>query len=105
VAILPEPEPALETEERPQLVFFYSPLSGRCRRVEGSMAQVLQRRRNHETFDLVRVSVDSHPELAERFGVDRLPTLCVVEGRKLRRRIVEPHGCREIEDELELWLR
>jgi hypothetical protein len=69
------------------------------------MAQVLQRRRNHDTFDIVRVSVDSHPELAERFGVDRLPTLCVVERRKLRRRIVAPHGCREIEHELEPWLR
>jgi hypothetical protein len=69
------------------------------------MAQVLQRRRNHDTFDIVRVSVDRHPELAERFGVERLPTLCVVERRKLRRRIVAPHGCREIERDLEQWLR
>jgi len=69
------------------------------------MAQVLQRRRNHDTFDVVRVSVDSHPELAERFGVELLPTLCVVEGRKLRRRIVAPHGCRDLEQELEPWLR
>jgi hypothetical protein len=65
---------------------------------------VLQRRRNHDTFDIVRVSVDSYPALAERFGVERLPTLCVVEGRKLRRRIVAPHGCREMEQELEPWL-
>jgi len=100
-----ESRTAAETEERPQLIFFHSPVSGRCRRVEGFMAQVLQRRRNHDTFDLVRVSVDSHPELAERFGVERLPTLCVVEGRKLRRRIVAPGGCRDIERELELWLR
>ena len=105
MAVLPEPIPSLDTEERPQLVFFHSPLSGRCRRVEGFMAQVLQRRRNHDTFDIVRVSVHSRPELAERFGVERLPTLCVVEGRKLRRRIVAPHGCREIEHELEPWLR
>jgi len=45
------------------LVFFYSPLSGRCRRVEGFIAQVLQRRRNHDTFELVRVSVDLRPDL------------------------------------------
>jgi Thioredoxin len=105
VTVLPEPNPALEPEERPQLIFFHSPLSGRCRRVEGFIAQVLQRRRNHDTFDFVRVSVDSHPGLAQRFGVQRVPTLCVVERRKLRRRIVAPHGCREIERELEPWLR
>jgi hypothetical protein len=107
VAILrePGPNPALATEERPQLVFFHSPLSGRCRRVEGFIAQVLQRRGNHDTFDIVRVSVDSHPKLAARFSIERLPTLCVVEGRKLRRRIVAPSGCREIEQDLEPWLR
>ena len=42
-------------QPRPKLVFFYSPRSGRCRRVEAFVAQVLQRRRNHETFELVRV--------------------------------------------------
>jgi hypothetical protein len=100
-----DPDPALDPGERPQLIFFHSPLSGRCRRVEGFVAQVLQRRRNHDTFDIVRVSVDSHPDLAERFGIERLPTLCVVDERKLRRRIVAPRGCREIEHDLEPWLR
>jgi thioredoxin-like negative regulator of GroEL len=107
VAVLPEPDPSPTpaAEERPQLVFFHSPQSGRCRRVEGFIAQVLQRRGNHDAFDIVRVSVDRHPELAARFSIERLPTLCVVEGRKLRRRIVAPSGCREIEQDLEPWLR
>jgi hypothetical protein len=69
------------------------------------MAQVLQRRRNHHTFELVRVPVDSYPELAEKFGIECVPTVCVVEGRKLRRRIVAPQGCCEIEGALEPWLR
>jgi len=68
------------------------------------MAQVLQRRRNHDTFELVRVSVDRHPDLAEKFRIECVPTVCVVEGRKLRRRIVAPQGCREIEGKLEPWL-
>jgi hypothetical protein len=66
---------------------------------------VLQRRRNHETFDLVRVSVDGRPDLAKKFGIEQVPTICVVEGLKLRRRIVAPRGCRELEKELEPWLR
>jgi thioredoxin-like negative regulator of GroEL len=105
VATVPQPQPVTRPEQRPRLVFFYSPLSGRCRRVEGFIAQVLQRRRNHETFDLVRVSVERRPDLAEKFRVEQVPTLCVVDGRKLRRRIVSPRGCRELEQELEPWLR
>jgi thioredoxin-like negative regulator of GroEL len=105
VASAPQQQPVTGTNERPRLVFFYSPLSGRCRRVEGFIAQVLQRRRNHDTFDLVRVSVDRRPDLAEKFRVDKVPTICVVDGRKLRRRIVAPRGCRELEQELEQWLR
>lgn len=89
---------------RPKLVLFYSPQSGRCRRVEGFVAQVLQRRRNHETFELVRVPVEKRPDLAERFGIEAVPTLCVVEERRLRKRITAPRGCRELERELAPWL-
>lgn len=89
---------------KPRLVFFFSDSSGGCRRVEGFIAQVLQHRRNHETFDLIRVSVERRPDLAERFGVDRVPTLCVVDGRKLTMRIVDPRGSRELERALAPWL-
>lgn len=90
---------------RPTLVYFYSSSSGRCRRVEGFLAQVLQHRRNHETFDLLRVSVDRRPDLATRFRIERVPTICVVEGKRLTKRIVGPRGCRELERELGPWLR
>jgi thioredoxin-like negative regulator of GroEL len=79
-------------ELAPRLVFFDSPTSGRCRRVEGFLAQVLQHRRNHDSFKLVRVSVDERPDLAERFGIERLPTLCVVDDGRLTKRIPEPQG-------------
>ena len=105
MASVPETQPVTRPSARPRLVFFYSPLSGRCRRVEGFIAQVLQRRRNHGTFDLVRVSVDGRPDLAEKFRIEQVPTICVIEGRKLRRTIVAPRGCRELEQELEPWLR
>jgi thioredoxin-like negative regulator of GroEL len=99
------PEAEAEAAERPKLVFFHSARSGRCRRAEGFLAQVLQRRRNHDTFDLVRVSVDRRPDLAERFRVDAVPTLVIVEGRRVRGRIVAPRGCTELERELGPWLR
>ena len=45
---------AIPVVDQPRLVFFHSALSGQCRRVEGFLAQVLQRRRNHGTFKVVR---------------------------------------------------
>jgi len=104
MAVKPLPTDA-PTVERPRLVFFYSAASGRSRRAEGYLAQVLQRRRNHDTFDLVRVEVDRRPDLAERFRVDVVPTFVVVEHRRVKRRIVAPSGCREIEQALVPWLR
>jgi thioredoxin-like negative regulator of GroEL len=90
---------------RPGLVFFHSNVSGRCRRVEGFLAQVLQRRRNHGTFKIYRVAQEERPDLVERFGVERLPTLVVVQDRFVRGRLEQPRGCREIERFLAPWLQ
>jgi thioredoxin-like negative regulator of GroEL len=90
--------------ERPNLFVFYSEASGRCRRVDGFLAQVLQRRRNHETFRLYRVAREEHPELFERFRVRTVPTLVVVEDRRVRGTLVEPRGCRDVEHFLGPWL-
>jgi thioredoxin-like negative regulator of GroEL len=92
-------------EDAPQLVLFYSPLSGRCRRTDGFLAQVLQRRGNHTTFRLYRVDVNERPDLAESFQIGDVPTLVVVEQKQVRRQLVDPRGCRAIEAFLEPWLR
>jgi thioredoxin-like negative regulator of GroEL len=90
---------------RPRLVFFFAKASGRSRRVEGYLSQVLQRRRNHESFQVVKVDVDEHAELAERFAIQELPTLVVVEDKRVRARLETPRGCRDIEGLLAPWLR
>jgi thioredoxin-like negative regulator of GroEL len=94
-----------QEQTRPGLVLFYSKLSGPCRRVEGFIAQVLQRRMNHATFVLHRVDIEERPDLAERFRVDDVPTLLVVADRRVQGRLTNPRGCREIEDMLKPWLR
>jgi thioredoxin-like negative regulator of GroEL len=90
---------------KPRLVFFYSRQSGRSRRAEGFLAQVLQRRRNFESFDVFRVDTDDRPDLSERLRVHRVPTLVVVEDKRVRARLEEPRGCAEIEETLRPWLR
>jgi thioredoxin-like negative regulator of GroEL len=90
---------------KPRLLFFTSAVSGQCRRVEGFLAQVLQRRRNHGTFKLLTVQAEERPDLVRRFGVTEFPTLVVVADRTERARLERPRGCREIEELLAPWLR
>jgi thioredoxin-like negative regulator of GroEL len=90
---------------KPGLVFVHSKSSGRCRRVEGFLAQVLQRRANHDTFRMYSLDAEENPELARRFKVDVVPTLLVVEQKRVRGRLAEPRGCREIEAFLQPWLQ
>ncbi len=90
--------------DQPRLVFFHSSLSGNCRRVEGFLAQVLQRRRNHGTFDVVKVAEEEHPQLLQRFMIETVPTLVVVQNKAVAARLERPRGCREIEGFLAPWL-
>ena len=90
---------------KPSLIFFHSSLSGWAVRVDGFLANVLQRRRNHDTFNLYRVALERHPELAEKFAVRNLPTLVVVQGKTVAGRLENPRGSREIEEFLSPWLK
>jgi thioredoxin-like negative regulator of GroEL len=92
------------TKTKPSLVFFQSTASGRCRRVEGFLAQVLQRRSNHDTFKLVRVDADAQPDLVRRFGIKTIPTLVVVVDKRAQAWLPNPQGCRDIERFLAPWL-
>lgn len=98
-------ERSRERVDKPTLVFFHSAVSGHSRRVEGFLAQVLQRRRNHDTFRLYRVETSERPDLVERFGVDQVPALAVVERKSVQGRLELPRGCKEIERFLTPWLR
>ena len=49
--------------------------TGGAVRTEGFLAQVLQRRRNHQTFSMRTVAQERRPDLLMRFRIDRTPTL------------------------------
>lgn len=99
------PTDAPGMSSRPTLLLFFSPTSGRCRLVEGFLAQVLQRRQNHAAFTLRRIDADEFPELAQRLAIDNLPTIIVVERKRVAARLEQPGGCAEIQTALEPWLR
>jgi thioredoxin-like negative regulator of GroEL len=94
-----------ERATKPRLIFFTSAVSGQCRRAEGFLAQVLQRRHNHDTFRVLVVDQAERPDLVSRFEITAVPALLVVEGRAERARLEQPRGCREIEELLSPWLK
>jgi thioredoxin-like negative regulator of GroEL len=107
VSATSEPQAASPSEAadtRPKLLFFYTDSSGRCRRAEGYLAQVLQRRRNHDTFKLYRIDCSARADLAERFGIGEAPTLVVVDDKQVCVRLEQPRGSVEIQEALAPWL-
>jgi thioredoxin-like negative regulator of GroEL len=90
---------------KPRLLFFYSSVDGMARRTEAHLAQVLQRRRNHSTFELWRIDTRARPDLAEKFRISSAPTLLVVDGKRVRARLEGPRGCAPIAEVLAPWLR
>lgn len=97
--------PVQETAEKPRLLFFFSTTDGQARRVDGQLAQVLQRRSNHETFVVHRIEVAARPDLVKRFAVAATPTIVVVDGRRVRSRLERPRNSVEIQSLLSPWLR
>jgi hypothetical protein len=73
--------------------------------MEGFVAQVLQRRRNHDTFRFYKVANEARPDLVAKFGIDVIPTLAVIEDRHIAARLEGPRGCNEIETFLAPWLQ
>jgi thioredoxin-like negative regulator of GroEL len=92
------------TPPKPSLLFFFDPRSGRSRRVDGFLAQVLQHRRNHDTFRIYRIDATQHTDLVTKFKVGTLPTLVVVENKQVKARFPQPRGARELTHFLQPWL-
>lgn len=92
-------------QPRPTLLFFYSPTCGSSRKAEGFLAQVLQRRRNHETFTIRRIDFQAHTALAARLGVEQPPAIVVIEANRSRARLERPRGCAAIRATLAPWLK
>lgn len=89
---------------KPLLVLFSSRRSGQARRVEGYIAHVLQRRHNHDTFRVCVVDQDERPDYFRRFKVDEIPTIIVIDDRRLRCRLEGYIRPAELEDALAPWL-
>ena len=82
---------------QPRLVFFHSHCRGIAGASRASSRRCCSGDRNHGTFDVVRVAEEERPDLLERFRIQTVPTLVVVQGKAVAGRLERPRGCREIE--------
>ena len=94
-----------DLSSRPTLILFTSQKEGRSRRAEGFLAQVLQRRRNHDTFSVRYVAREERPDLLDKFRIRETPSFVVLEGTRVRGRLAQPKGCDDIQVFLAPWLR
>ena len=90
---------------KPRLLFFYSPKEGASRRCEGYLAQILQRRRNHNTFLIQRIDLSQRADMGERFRITETPSIMVIADGKVRARLTRPSGSAAIREQLKPWLR
>ena len=88
--------------DRLLLVFFWSEQSGPARRMESLLAHL--ERKERQRLSIKRVDVDASPELATRFKIDVVPTLVLVQDRKVVSRLEGRTSAPRIEAMLEPYL-
>jgi thioredoxin-like negative regulator of GroEL len=69
----------------PLLVFVTSSKSGPARRMDSTLAHLARKERHR--LRLTRVDIDDRPDLAERLGVETVPTLVLVRNRRVVERL------------------
>ena len=88
----------MRDDAKPLLVFFWSERSGPARRMESLLAHLARKERTR--LRVMRVDIDEHPELAERFKVEAVPALVLVKGKRVVDRIDGRASAPKIEDML-----
>jgi thioredoxin 2 len=88
----------VEASRIPVVVDFWAPWCGPCRMISPALEDVARRMRGR--LKLVKVNVDESPGVAQRFGVQGIPSLLVVRDGAVVDRSVGARGA----DELAAWV-
>ena len=91
------------SDDKPLLVFFSSQRSGPARRMESLLAHLARKERTR--VRIMRVDVDTQPDLAEKFKVTDVPTLVLVQRKRAVDRIEGRASAPRIESMLERHLQ
>jgi thioredoxin-like negative regulator of GroEL len=91
------------SDDKPLLVFFTSERSGPARRMESLLAHLARKERTR--VRVMRVEVEEQPELTQRFKVEDVPTLVLVNRKKVVDRLEGRASAPKIEAMLSKHLR
>jgi thioredoxin 1 len=83
------------SDDKPLLVFFTSERSGPARRMESLLAHLARKERTR--VRIMRVDIEEQPELAEKFRVVAVPTLVLVQRKRVVGRLDGRHSAPKIE--------
>jgi thioredoxin 2 len=87
----------------PTLLFFTRPTSGPARRMESLLAHLARKERDR--LRISRIDIAASPAWAERFAIDDVPTLVLIQNRRAVARLVGRVSAPQIERMLEPYLR
>lgn len=82
--------------EKPMLVEFQAPWCIYCRRIAPALARVAAQYAGH--LEVGTVNIDLEPALADREGIEVVPTLVIYQGGEAIGSIVAPESKARIED-------
>jgi thioredoxin-like negative regulator of GroEL len=71
----------VSTDVKPLLLFFWSERSGPARRMESLLAHLARKERMR--LRVMRVEVETQPDLVKRLAVSEVPTLVLVQGKRV----------------------
>ena len=88
--------------DQPVLVDFWAPWCTYCRRIAPTFDKIAEQQEDKLVF--AKVNVDEAPEIAEKYGIDTIPTLLLFKNGEVAGTIVEPDSKAKIETFIQEYL-
>src|SRR6476660_4810605 len=92
----------IATADKPVIVDFWAEWCGPCKMIAPILSEIAAEQGDHLT--IAKLNVDENPEIAMRYSVMSIPTLLIVSGGEVRKRLVGAKGKGQLLQELDEFL-